>query len=539
MNNLLVKTVLLLIYLLFTVNTLSLHNSNNINKPTDNSNDDDIDDDMVETEFKKFKEKFSKSYLDDSEEHKERKIKFKNNLKHIKKRNSQGLSFTLGVGPWADLSNEEFRKTILMDETVRELRKQERESDAFLQISSNVVETSQLKTSYNWSSYFQSARNQSSCGSCWAFATAGAIEGNFAKNYNYKTYFSTQELVDCDTYASGCSGGYFEYTYAKNKGLVLESDYTYKGSKGTCSVSSNKSVYLSSTSTCSSCSISSWLTLLAQGPVSVAMDAGSSDFQNYSSGILNTSDLSCSTDNHEVVAVGYDSDSSSTPIITVRNCWSTSWGESGYFRIYYASSGNTCYITKWANLPVPVLYNKCVILYGDVYYSGTSYLRCWDDDNSNFKDWGFGDTASSIKVGSNTQVILYSNYRCTGSSYTLTADNNDFRNISMNDVVSSIAIFSTAESIPANCVWIYEHCCYGGSKIELCSNTADFRSSSVNFNDEASAIRFGSNVSAITLWANIDYSGATYTLTSDYACFKNSGDSYNDVASSITFSYKS
>ena len=54
------------------------------------------------------------------------------------------------------------------------------------------------------------------CGSCWAFAAAGALEGQYLinkqKNNTFlknTTSFSAQQLVDCNIANFGCNGGDF------------------------------------------------------------------------------------------------------------------------------------------------------------------------------------------------------------------------------------------------------------------------------------------------------------------------------------------
>lgn len=70
---------------------------------------------------------------------------------------------------------------------------------------------------------------------------------------------------------------------------------------------------------------------LAQGPVTVAVNASSSVFQQYRSGVI-TSD-SCGTGlNHAVTAVGYGKENGQKYFL-VRNSWSTYWGDKGYVKI--------------------------------------------------------------------------------------------------------------------------------------------------------------------------------------------------------------
>lgn len=60
----------------------------------------------------------------------------------------------------------------------------------------------------------------------------------------------------------------------------------------------------------------------ATGPVSVALDAGGSEWQSYSSGVI----TSCGTSiNHGVLLVGF------TPSAwKIKNSWGVGWGQSGF-----------------------------------------------------------------------------------------------------------------------------------------------------------------------------------------------------------------
>ncbi|MCI5209650.1 MAG: hypothetical protein D3910_12850 [Candidatus Electrothrix sp. ATG2] len=53
-----------------------------------------------------------------------------------------------------------------------------------------------------------SPKNQGSCGSCWAFASVGALESHLLKAYGVgPENLSEQQQVSCNTAMWGCSGG--------------------------------------------------------------------------------------------------------------------------------------------------------------------------------------------------------------------------------------------------------------------------------------------------------------------------------------------
>jgi len=194
-------------------------------------------------------------------------------------------------------------------------------------------------------------KDQGQCGSCWAFSTVGSIESRSAIATGSLPNLAEQQFVDCDKVDSGCNGGLMDngFTYAKGVDLCTESSYPYTARGGSCRASSC-TVGLSRGSvtgyTDVSSSSSALVSALNQGPVSVAIEADQSAFQQYSSGVL-TSGCGTSLD-HGVIAVGYGTQNG-VDYYKVRNSWGASWGDNGYLKI--GRSGNVCGIHSDASYP--------------------------------------------------------------------------------------------------------------------------------------------------------------------------------------------
>ncbi|XP_049802511.1 dipeptidyl peptidase 1-like [Schistocerca nitens] len=200
--------------------------------------------------------------------------------------------------------------------------------------------------------YVSPVRDQASCGSCYAFASAGMIEARLRiqTNNTVQTVFSTQDAVSCTQLAQGCSGG-FGYLiagrYGKDYGLVEESCNPYQGIDAQCTTDSSCRRHYVSDYTYiggyygAGNEVLMQEALVQRGPLVVDFMV-LNDFRSYTSGIYKHIETAASTrefnpfveTNHVVLLVGYGvDDETNEKYWIVKNSWGEEWGENGYFRI--------------------------------------------------------------------------------------------------------------------------------------------------------------------------------------------------------------
>ena len=244
--------------------------------------------------------------------------------------------------------------------------------------------------------FMHPVKNQGSCGSCWTFSANTTLEGTLAKKQNTSPVrISEQQIVDCtlttnpqneidfgkDYGAWGCSGGWMDYSwnFHKDQGYMYDSDYRYTARNEDCKHEPSKTKGSVTSYGQIRGTIQDMKDKAMEQPLAVALNASSSAFRFYSSGVVRESDNCGSRLNHAVVVVGYSDGSDDGPTPTpeqdckvtkwwhtcedrtddrrrmqssnqnywkVQNSWGTGWGDDGFILIEIVGGDGVCGINK-------------------------------------------------------------------------------------------------------------------------------------------------------------------------------------------------
>ncbi|KAJ1403258.1 Peptidase C1A, papain C-terminal [Sesbania bispinosa] len=307
---------------------------------------------------------------------------FKANVLHVHNTNKMDKPYKLKLNKFADMTNHEFRSTYAGSKVNhhRMFRGTPRGNGTFM-----YEKVDRVPPSVDWrkKGAVTPVKHQGQCGSCWAFSTVVAVEGINQIKTNKLVSLSEQELVDCDNQENqGCNGGLMEYAFEfikQNGGIATESIYPYKAEDGTCDASKVRTMLnfyktnikpeeIKDAKNLSCCRRMSQLCQLmamrlsllthedalrkavANQPVSVAIDAGGSDFQFYSE----TYGRGYWLLRMKQIVVGYGTTVDGTSFWIVKNSWGPEWGEQGYIRMQrnISDKKGLCGIAMEASYPI-------------------------------------------------------------------------------------------------------------------------------------------------------------------------------------------
>ncbi|CAF2526807.1 unnamed protein product [Rotaria sp. Silwood2] len=311
-----------------------------------------------------FKRVHKKQYTNLREEQ-YRFVAFKDNVAMIDRHNLEadmGLhSYTLKINQFADMTHEEFVRTMLngvkMPSTTDSVKKS---NEHPFHHPSNIY----IPAAVDWrkkGAVTKVIENQGQCGSCWAFTATGALEGQHFIKTGHLVRLSAQNLMDCsgDYGNQGCNGGWMDASFqyiAANKGIDTEASYPYEAKDDKCRFNP-KTVGATDTGFVDlpkGNETALQIAIATVGPISVAVDASQSSFQFYSSGVYDEPHCSSTNIDHSFILVGYDTFKNSTvkkDYYIAKNSWGETWGDKGYIWMS-RNKHNQCGIADIGSYPL-------------------------------------------------------------------------------------------------------------------------------------------------------------------------------------------
>lgn len=185
--------------------------------------------------------------------------------------------------------------------------------------------------------YKNRVRDQSSCGSCWAFSSVATTEKFHFHATGQQVDLSQQDLVDCSEENNACDGGHqlTAYDHMAEYGVSLASAYPYKNKKTTCKQNVSRITFENYAQREVQFNIANTKKLCNEQGVVAGIDiaAGSPKFMQLSDSrdVYDArafkADCKLALD-HAVVLV-----SAQDNYVVMQNSWGTGWGEDGFKRI--------------------------------------------------------------------------------------------------------------------------------------------------------------------------------------------------------------
>jgi len=357
-----------------------------------------------------YKHKFNKNYVGTEDSSRARTF-FKNLESH-----KTGKFIKNGINQFSDLTKEEFLdKFTLINQPYPEDDEQFECPEKFNETITYPELPEIYKSEFDWRNPSKNhlnvvadlgAKNQESCGSCYAFSAVAAMEGNLCKQGAYDCDpdspdlwqgISEQNVLDCGSYRDseetrpwysfgGCHGGWqanvFQYVY-KTGGISHAVNYPYESGNSTafdnglnigeCRFEKENNAGFPDKNICGT--VNKYgpvdqntdlmkLALFEKGPLAVSLWVNGT-WRDYESGLYTheQAELDCNVDHtisHCVTVVGWGTwvnpvdPTDKRQYWIVKNSWGPTWGENGYINMEMGY--NSCGVegnVQYANMMVP------------------------------------------------------------------------------------------------------------------------------------------------------------------------------------------
>lgn len=200
-------------------------------------------------DWQSFKAEFGKNYSSLEEETLRFELFAKKKLKIDKfnREQSKEAGYTLGLNAMSDWTEEEFAQLLMPALSSEEIEAQQSSGKIDYFLREILDRNEPVPSSIDWrgTKRVTSVKNQAKygkdCGSCWAFATVGVLEGQEYRfsEINAPISLSPQHIMDCGTYGyDPCRGSYLPTQPLDDVSLMggvqSEEDYPYLADKSTC-----------------------------------------------------------------------------------------------------------------------------------------------------------------------------------------------------------------------------------------------------------------------------------------------------------------
>lgn len=316
----------------------------------------------------------------------------------------EGARWQAGVTSLSGLTENEQKRRLGCDPTLGGETLEAREQLAAANLAAaKAGEGAGFPTSYDWRNvggrnFITPVKDQSSCGSCVAFGTAGALEGTVRvrrNDPNYAADLSEAHLFYCYAGSQGrnCGNGWWVPPALDSckTGVVDEACFPYTAGDQACKLCSDWAQRLTKVigwhEVKSAADMKTWLS--TKGPLITCFSVYN-DFFSYKSGVYRYVSGNLAG-GHCVCVVGYNE---TDQCWICKNSWGTGWGEAGFFRIAYGQVGIDA--TMWAIEDVE----------DTGWYNNKKIVGLWAIDQDR-NAWAYLDGSGWKKIATDTDNIFF------------------------------------------------------------------------------------------------------------------------------------